>query len=126
MTCENKERNIILENVLHIDMIQKEIISGVETNCITCETSLITRAYNTVPVSFRCCSGNTLEAYLNTTGTTTSLFRIENVKDNRYITVRLITSENNELTCTNQTAIIDLNCVMMLQCFEPINCSMCG
>lgn len=117
--------NTIVENVRHIDKIQKEIVINNVTSCITCETSLITQANNTVPVAFYMCSGTIFGALTAPDAENTTLFRIECLRDSRFVTLRLITASGGTLTCTNQTCLLDLNCVAAMQCFTPINCTDC-
>lgn len=129
--------NHIVETVKHIDHIQKEIVVTTATSCITCESSLITQANNTIPVCFSMCSGINFEAVVEPGGPKTSYFRIECVRDSRYVTLRLLKPEGRgreenqrdtckeKFKCTNQTCILDLNCVSSIQCFSPINCEEC-
>lgn len=128
MACQTTDnRNFIVENIKKIDVMQKEIVTSCESSCITCETSLITKPYNTVPVSFTCCNGELFTALINVGGPSTPYFRIESLRDNRFVTLRLLSYDSTQqlLECTNYTCIFDLDCCCSLQCFEPINCMCC-
>lgn len=125
METENKPSNFIVETVKHIDKIQKEIVVSNTTSCITCETSLVTQANNTIPVSFYLCNGEPLETIVGLGPERTQFYRIECLRDHRFVTLRLITLQAETLTCTNQTCILDLDCVCTIQCFQPINCDEC-
>lgn len=134
MICDNKTasvtvstqtRNFIYETVKRIDQIQKEVL--LENNCIGCEGSLFSRLYNTKPVSFMICNGERFTAQLGPLATdpTTTFFRIQELKGNTVI-LQLIDYTTDTPTCTNYTAILDLDCVCGLQCFSPITCTLCN
>lgn len=132
--CEPKLEgtNFIIENCLKIDRMQKEVLSEYPS-CITCETSLISKTSNTIPVSFCSCCGTYFTAKSGANGTETSVFRIEAIRDRRFVTLRLLieVAEANEeaaaaITYTPYTCILDLECVGAMQCFEPIDIPTCG
>lgn len=119
--------NYIISTVSRIDKLQKEI-GQEESVCGACDTSLITRAFNTIPVSFRSCCGTGIVANLDLTGAVTEFFRIESIRDQRFVTLRLLeatTGEETTLTGTTYTCIIDLNCVGSMQCYDAINVEPC-
>lgn len=117
--------NYIIETVRNIDRMQKEISR--ETGCTGCNDLLVsqTTIYNTKPVIFRFGNGETFTALAGTEET--SLFRIQELKGNIVI-LRLLTfnATTEEYTCTNNTVLLDLNCVCSLQCLAPINCPCCA
>lgn len=123
--CLDRCPNHIIEKVKHIDKIQKEIVISNATSCISCDTSLITQANNTIPVSFYMCNGDLFTALVAVGSQTTEYFRIECLRDYRFVTLRLLTTSETVLTCTNQTVILDLDCVCAIQCYAPINCEEC-
>lgn len=124
---ESSSCSFIKDTVSKIDKIQKEVISDTTGRCIACEASLFTSANNTIPVRFTCCCGTPFEALIGVTGATTSFFRIESVRCNRFVTLRLLeaTGEAPSLTGTDYTVILDLDCVGTIQCFEPISVEVC-
>lgn len=127
MACnevESYRKNYIVDAVKSIDRMQKETVLDRLSDCITCETSLITRAYNTVPVILYC-RCEPFEAQILGTGTT-NIFRIECIREDRFVTLRLLTYDNGTYTCTDQTVIFDLECCCGLECFEPTNCNQCS
>ncbi len=118
-------RNFIYETVRKIDQLQKEVL--LENSCIGCEGSLFSRLYNTKPVSFILCGGVRFEALLGTepTASTTSFFRIQEIKGNSVI-LQLIDYSGETPVCTNFTIILDLDCVCGIQCYSPILCTLCN
>lgn len=125
-TLNFQKTNYIVETVKHIDRVQKEIVVTSATSCITCETSLITQANNTIPVTFYMCDSSPFIGFTTIDDTTgTRFFRIECIRDNRFVTLRMLTLVDGVLTCTPQTLILDLDCVCALQCSSPINCVEC-
>lgn len=122
--------NYIKETVIKIDKLQKEVVTIGETRCISCDASLFTSANNTIPVSFTTKCGNLFTGLTDTTGVTTSFFRIESIRCNRYVTVRMLIvgtedPENPTLTASTRTMILDLNEVAGIQCYEPITVEVC-
>lgn len=121
--------NTILDNIKRIDKAQKRAVIEETNTCITCETSLLTTAYNTIPLTFTTCCGNRITGLIDLEGTTTVFFRIEAVRCNRYVTVRLLeeitVDEVPTLIETPFTMVIDLDCVGSIQCFAPISITLC-
>lgn len=124
----HEERNFIVQTVKKIDKVQKEVCFEEEERCNPCDKSLIKKQFDTIPVSFFSCSGSPFEAFLEPGNEMekTSLFRIECIRDCRFVTLRLIErKEVNckvKLKCTDLTCILDLECVCCIQCFDPIDC----
>lgn len=121
--------NYIKESVAKIDKLQKEVISEATGRCIACEASLFTSANNTIPVRFYTCCGNPITGTIGTTECSTVFFRIESIRCNRYVTLRLLKNvcgEESTLTGTDYTMIVDLDCVGSMQCFEPICIEVCS
>mgnify|MGYP003293139244 CR=1 FL=1 len=79
--------------------------------------------YNTRPVSFYLCQGVLFSAINPDDQTTTTLFRIEDVRDDGVILRLLIPGD--EVICTNYTVILNLDCACGMQCFAPICCDEC-
>ena len=67
------------------------------------------------------------EALLGTepTASTTSFFRIQELKGNSVI-LQLIDYSGETPVCTNFTIILDLDCVCGIQCYSPILCTLCN
>lgn len=124
-TTSTQSKNFIYETVKRIDQIQKEVL--LETNCIGCEGTLFSRLYNTKPVSFTLCSGERFSAVTGTeaTATTTTYFRIQEIKGN-FVILQLIDYSTDTPTCLNLTTILDLSCVCGMQCYAPILCTLCN
>ena len=121
--------NTILDNIKRIDKAQKRAIIEQTSTCITCETSLLTTAFNTIPLSFITCCGNRLVGFIDLTGTPTPFFRVESVRCNKYVTVRLLeettVGEVATLVETPYTMVIDIDCIGSIQCFSPISITLC-
>lgn len=123
--AQQSSRGYIYETIVKIDQMQKA--ATIQNACEGCEGSLISAFYNTKPVTFYLCPGTAYTVTIpEVTGTvtTTSLFRIENVKNDAVI-LRLLTTEAGETTCTNFTAILKIDCICGMQCFAPICCDPC-
>ena len=118
--------NYIKETVYKIDKLQKDVVSDTLGRCISCETSLFTSLNNTIPVSFYTCCGNPVTGRVGATETTTTFFRIEAIRCNRFVTLRMLTSTTDALTATDYTLILDLDCVSSIQCYEPITVDVCS
>ena len=120
--------NQIIETVIRIDKLQKEIISDTNT-CVTCDISLVSGTNNTIPVAFTMCGGNLFNAIYALPDSLTNFFRIESVRDRRFVTLRLLEAVEVEgtyvLVATNHTVILDLYCVCSMQCFSPITITPC-
>ncbi len=117
--------NFIKDTVAKIDKIQKEVISDTTGRCIACEASLFTSANNTIPVRFFTCCGNPVVATNGLPLADTMFFRIESVRCNRYVTLRLLNVNGSDLEGTNYTCILDLDCVGSMQCLDPISVEVC-
>ena len=115
--------NHIKDTVSKIDKIQKEVVSDTTLTCVSCETSLFTSLNNTIPVRFTCCCGTPITGVIGAGGDTTEYFRIESLRCNRYVTLRLL--DPTATSATTYTMILDLDCVGTLQCFEPITVEVC-
>ena len=121
------QTNYIIETVKNIDRMQREVAR--ETGCTSCNDLLVSTAtlFNTKPVIFRFANGETFTATVGTDGVETNLFRIQEVRDT-VVVLRLLTldAETGEYTCTNNTVLLNLNCICSLQCLAPINCPCCN
>lgn len=120
MTTTTNGANTIAGLLKRIDQMQKEAI----TNNVTalCETCLMTAMYNTKPISLYI--NNTIFfANLGLTATQTQYFRVEDVRGNDTVVLRLLVLDEGVLTCTNFTVVVNINCICCLQCFDPINCN---
>lgn len=121
--------NYIKETVTKIDKLQKEIITVGEIRCISCDASLFSSANNTIPVALYTDCGTLVNGRVDLDGTDTTFFRIEAIRCNRFVTLRLLvaddTTDPTTLTATNRTMIFDLDHVAGIQCFEPITIELC-
>ncbi len=130
--CGSESNNFIVETVKKVDRTQKAVLIE-EQGCVACDTSLISKKYDTIPVSFFGSCGEPFKAFLEAAGAKTTLFRIESVREDRFVTLRLLKIKEKsvdgvvkrKIKCTDMTCILDLSCVCCMQCFDPINCGTC-
>ena len=131
MLCEqNKEQycDYITDLILRIDKIQKDVLDMGDSVCIGCEIALLSSTYNTIPITIYTTCGDTLTAILDLTEATTNVFRIESVKCNKYVTLRLLeitTDPTPVIVGTNRTMVLDMSKIIGLQCYEPITVEAC-
>ena len=106
-----------------IDQMQKEAIIAHATN--QCDNCMMSAMYNTKPIAlYLCNTGTRFEAEVNNTDTTCDLFRVEEVRNNETVVLRLLVenAETGEVTCTTYTIVVRIACIGAVQCFDPINC----
>lgn len=77
---------------------------------------------NTRPFVLYLCNNTPLEIqYESDEGTlTSSIFRVENINDS-CVTVRLLAETDGEITATNETATINMDCIAAIRCLRDIN-----
>ena len=53
-----------------------------------------------------------------------NLFRVEEVRNDETVVLRLLTEDDatGEITCTTYTIVVRISCIGVVQCFDPINC----
>ena len=117
--------NYLLDLLLRIDRMQKEAIVNQETACISCSNSLTTFQNNTLPISFIMKCGGYLTVNIGISTDTTTYFRIESIRCDRYLTLRLLEDVDGTLTATPYTITLDLECVCGVQCFGAISVTPC-
>ena len=68
--------------------------------------------------------GLAIGAAVGTTGETANLFRVEEVRNDETVVLRLLTEDDatGEITCTTYTIVVRISCIGVVQCFDPINC----
>lgn len=79
--------------------------------------------FNTRPVTFYHGDNSlvSIDYFVNGTQNTSSVFRIEDVKDN-CVTVRLLsTNSDGTYGNTGETALININCICAMQCLSDIS-----
>lgn len=115
----NCNRNCLVDLLSSIDSIQKSVTSLNDEGCLRPMTTSTT--FNTRPVTFYTCNNTqlTLTYYVDGTPTTSDTFRIENVNDD-CVTVRLLAEAAGTFTSTNETAIINIDCICAVMCLDDI------
>ncbi len=113
--------NSHLLDIIRIIYNMQENITNNNCNLDTCTRPILGPSeslYNTRPFNLYLCNNNLLEIQGDTT--TTSTFRVEEINGS-CITVRLLNNENGEITSTNETATINMNCIAAIRCLQDIN-----
>lgn len=123
-------KGYIYDTLVKIDQMQKA--ANVENACEGCEGSLISAYYNTKPIAIYVRGEQLLTVQVPTTAvpatiTTTTYFRIENVKSDAVV-LRLLVFDatTNTYDCTQYTVVVRIECICTLQCFPPICCPECA
>lgn len=118
-TNTNTNRTDTITDLLkRIEKMQKDAIAA---NAIgNCNSCIIAPVYNTKPIAIYLCN-NQLTA-TTTDGTICNRFRVEEVRGD--ITIfRLLATNGEETTCTNNTITCRNSCICCIQCFNPITCT---
>jgi hypothetical protein len=116
---DNLRRSCILETLRKIDQSQKEAV--IESDCVGCGGTLITKTFDTKPVIFTLEDDSKFTAFLGLSNDTTNLFRVEEVM-NDCVLCRALERVGAMVRCTRFTCILQINCICGLQCLDPINC----
>lgn len=129
MVCFDNNQNVttvnrndsIVDLLKKIEKMQNEaIIANRASNCNTC---VISPMYNTKPIAIYLCNG-VLEGFIDNDENTTNLFRVEEVRGNDTVLLRLLAKCNGEVRCTDMTIIVKISCICCVQCFDSINCKL--
>ena len=120
-STSNNNISTIAGLLKRIDQMQKDALVS-NANAL-CESCLMSAMYNTKPLSVYVGNGF-FEANIGLTDVTTQYFRVEEVRGNDTVVLRLLVLEDGVLTCTNNTVIVNIACICCIQCFPPINCNL--
>ena len=124
ITQTTTNKGTILDLLKRIDKMQKEAIQLINEN--SCNTCIFSPMFNTKPIAVYTCNGR-LEVPTTLDGATTAnFFRVENVNGDDTVVLRLLTLDGTTLTCTPNTITIKVSCICGIQCFDSINCTLCG
>jgi hypothetical protein len=107
-----------------IDKMQKEAIQLINEN--SCNTCIFSPMFNTKPIAVYTCNGRLAVPTTLDGETTANFFRVENINGDDTVVLRLLTLEDGALTCTPNTITIKISCICGIQCFDSINCTLCG
>ena len=122
-TTLDRDCNYITDLIYRIDRLQKEAIDTTDSICIGCEIGLMTSMYNTIPISIYTKCQDPFVAIPNLLGDTSNVFRIESIKCNRYLTLRILEITDDTppaIVATTRTVVIDMTEIIGIQCYEPI------
>ena len=122
-TTLDRDCNYITDLIYRIDRLQKEAIDTTDSICIGCEIGLMTSVYNTIPITIYTRCQDPFVAITNLAGGTSNVFRIESIKCNRYLTLRILEITDDTppaIVATNRTVVIDMTEIIGIQCYEPI------
>ena len=120
----NNNNGTIAQLLNKIDQMQKEAIIANATN--QCDNCMISAMYNTKPIAiYFCNNGTRFEVEVPGTDTVANLFRVEEVRNDETVVLRLLVEdpETGEVTCTTFTIVVRISCIAAVQCFDPINCA---
>ena len=121
----NTQKGTIADLLRKINQIQREaVLNNLENACETC---MIGQVYNTKPIAIYTCCGNrfAVAGTYQDTESNINLFRVEEVRGNDTVVLRLIERDGTTFTCTRQTVVLNISCICCIECFEPINCQSC-
>ena len=124
----DRDCNYITELICRIDKLQKDAIDTSDSLCIGCEIGLMTSIYNTIPITIYTRCQDPFVTITNLNGGTSNVFRIESIKCNRYLTLRILEITDDTppvIVATNRTVVIDMTKIIGLQCYEPITIEPC-
>lgn len=123
ITTTRSNVNTINENTIagllrKIDQMQRAAIAN---NALSrCDNCLINAMHNTKPIAVYCgCSRFAVEDG----GMCANLFRVEEVRGNETVVLRLLEVDGDSVVCTRHTIVMRIDCICCIQCFEPINCA---
>jgi hypothetical protein len=114
-----RNRGCILDTLRKIDQLQREHLR--ENDCVGCGGPLIAKVFDTKPIVFTLCNDEKFTAFFGLSAERTDLFRVEEVMRD-CVLLRLLKRDGGCVRCTKFTAILNLDCICAIQCFEPINC----
>ena len=115
-------KNCLIDVLASIDSMQKSITKINDEGCLRPILGFSGAIFNTRPVAFYTCDNTrlTITYYVDGTATTSDTFRIENVSDD-CVTVRLLAASDTTFTATNETAIINIDCICAIMCLDDIS-----
>ena len=124
VTTNTNTRNTTNENTIasllkRIDTLQRNAITN---NALgACDNCFVNAMYNTKPINIYCgCALFT--ATVDGVGYT--IFRVEEVRGNDTVVLRLLEEVDGVITCTTNTIVVKIDCIFAVQCNAPINCTL--
>mgnify|MGYP000162757213 FL=1 len=112
--------NGIADLLRRLDKMQRDAVIANEAD--TCENCMLTSMYNTKPIAIFSNCGRLACPLGATSEDTANLFRVEAVRGNETVVLRLLQNTNGVITCTTYTVVVRIACICCVQCFDPINC----
>lgn len=113
--------NTIAGLLKKIDQMQKAAITN---NALSrCDNCIINQMYNTKPIAIYC--GCSRFEVTTPAGTVANLYRVEEVRGNDTVVLRLLETDvpTDTVACTNTTIVMRIDCICCIQCYEPMNCA---
>lgn len=110
----------IVELLRRLDRMQREAIIANATHC--CENCTLKAMFNTKPIAIQTCCGRFTANLGLDEENTANLFRVEAVRGNELVVLRLLKNCNGVIECTHCTVVLRIDCICSVQCFDPINC----
>lgn len=122
----NDNKNCLIDVLRLIDNLQKCSLKH-DSFDNTCSRPFLGMGntisfFNTRPVIFFLCDTTqlTLTYFVNNVPKSSNVFRIEDINDS-CVTVRLLAEEDGRLVSTNETAVININCICAIKCLDDIS-----
>lgn len=102
-----------------IDQLQRNAI--INNSLTTCDNCLVNAMFNTKPINIYC---GCTQFVVTLDGVEYSFFRVEEVRGTDTVVLRLLDSTGEEITCTTETIILNINCICGIKCNPAINCTL--
>lgn len=121
---ENRE-NHLLDVLKLINNLQRNSTNDntINNSCLRPILGLNqTTIFNTRPVSFYLCNGNSLTVNY-TQGeqeNTSTIFRVESINGN-CVTVRLLSEDEGVISATSEYATVNMSCIAAIRCLSDIS-----
>ena len=117
-TKTTNTENTIAGLLKRIDQLQRNAIAN---NALSaCDNCMMNSMFNTKPINIYC-GCNLFTATFG--GATYTLFRVEEVRGNDTVVLRLLEETDGVITCTTNTIVVNVNAIFAVQCNAPINCT---
>ncbi len=115
----NNNTDTIAGLLRRIDELQRNAICN---NAVTaCDNCFVTPMFNTKPINIYC---GCTQFFVTFEGVEYSLFRVEEVRGNETVVLRLLDTTGEDITCTTETFILRIDCICGIKCNPAINCTL--
>lgn len=119
VTTTTNNDNSIAGLLKKIDELQRNAICNNALS--TCDNCLVNAMFNTKPINIYC---GCTEFVVTYEGVEYSLFRVEEVRGNDTVVLRLLDTTGEDIVCTTETFILRIDCICGIKCNPAINCTL--